>query len=478
MVRRKDKYRWRFRVLLNNAKKDFKNRIKRQIIKKRKRAVRWKIYRMNRIYRQQAKTIHSFSDTLNLFLPQNVEYLLDCEKSPFFITKIKKYAKNKTGVIKIPEIFSIISNPKESYQTIAKVLACFAYQSCRDIRLDYICCKKIDLVTMVFLDAILKDIDNYLDKCEKAEVLRFNRLKGMGGCHYFEDEINKIINSVGSPAIITNKRFDFDGVVPFRLLCFDSHAASLKKCLQQKEIDTTKVLEYINKCLERFHKTLSNEALKNLGYVVGETLINAEEHSSTGYRYMIGYMEDNAKYGNKHTGVFNLVIMNFGQTIYEKFKMPDSDDAINQECLSQMKILSEKFTRRSFFAKSFTEETLWTLYTLQQGVTCVPEKKRGNGTIQFIESFFNLKGSNEVDDISRMYILSGNTQIEFDGTYRLSDSKDENGVSRGIISFNKSGNLSDKPDAKYVKNVDNYFPGTAIYVRLLLNDNDIITEQK
>lgn len=33
--------------------------------------------------------------------------------------------------------------------------------------------------------------------------------------------------------------------------------------------------------------------------------------------------------------------------------------------------------------------------------------------------------------------------IEFDGTYHLSDSKDENGVSRGIISFNKSGSLNE-----------------------------------
>lgn len=110
-------------------------------------------------------------------------------------------------------------------------------------------------------------------------------------------------------------------------------------------------------------------------------------------------------------------------------------------------------------------------------MTCVPEKKRGNGTIQFIESFFKLKGNDEIDDVSRMYILSGNTVIEFDGTYHLSDSKDENGVSRGIISFNKSGSLNEKPDSKYVKNVDEYFPGTAIFVRLLLNDNDIITEQ-
>lgn len=228
--------------------------------------------------------------------------------------------------------------------------------------------------------------------------------------------------------------------------------------------------------MNRFHKTLSKDAMMNLGYVVGETLIIAEEHSSTGFRYMIGYMEDKKSKKSEHSGVFNFVIMNFGQTIYEKFKMSDNTD-VNQECLIQMKNLSDRFVK-SLFMKRFKEETLWTLYTLQQGVTCVPEKRRGNGTIQFIESFFKLKGNDDVDDISRMYILSGNTIIEFDGTYRLSESKDENGVSRGIISFNKSGSLDERPDSKYVKYVDDYFPGTAIFVRLLLNENDIITEQK
>lgn len=477
MGRYKRKKRLRLRVLLHNAQKTFRNRVKRQKLKVYKRALKWEQYRLNRVYRQQAKTIRSFKDTMDLFLPINIRYLLNSEQSPFYGPKIKKYGKNKSGVIRVPKEFSIITNPHDSYQTIAKVLACFFYQCCTTVRLDYVNCEKIDLITMVFLDAILKDIDTYMDKCKRAEVLRYSRLSGMGGCNYYNDEINKMINSVGSPAIITKRRFNFEGVIPFRLLCFDSHAASADKKLQQKEIDTTNVLEYINKCLNRFHKTLSKDAMMNLGYVVGETLINAEEHSSTGFRYMIGYMEDKKSKKSEHSGVFNFVIMNFGQTIYEKFKMSDNTD-VNQECLIQMKNLSDRFVKRSLFMKRFKEETLWTLYTLQQGVTCVPEKRRGNGTIQFIESFFKLKGNDDVDDISRMYILSGNTIIEFDGTYRLSESKDENGVSRGIISFNKSGSLDERPDSKYVKYVDDYFPGTAIFVRLLLNENDIITEQK
>ena len=51
-----------------------------------------------------------------------------------------------------------------------------------------------------------------------------------------------------------------------------------------------------------------------------------------------------------------------------------------------------------------------------------------------------------------MYIISGNTMIEFDGTYRLVDVIDENGSTRGIISFNDSNSLEDAPDSKYASN--------------------------
>lgn len=169
--------------------------------------------------------------------------------------------------------------------------------------------------------------------------------------------------------------------------------------------------------------------------------------------------------------------MNFGQTIYEKFKNPIDGTAINLECLDKMIKLSEKFKSHSFFKKDkFTEESLWTLYSLQGGVSCIPRDvcHRGNGTIQFINSFFKLKGDEEVDDISRMYLLSGNTRIDFDGTYKLVDH--DGGYPGGVISFNESGKLTDAPDEKYVRNVPEYFPGTIIFAKLLINDDDLNNE--
>ena len=45
-----------------------------------------------------------------------------------------------------------------------------------------------------------------------------------------------------------------------------------------------------------------------------------------------------------------------------------------------------------------------------------------------------------------------------------------------FMTFNQSGNIEDKPDSKFVKFVDHYFPGTIISARIMFNENDLTTE--
>jgi hypothetical protein len=118
-----------------------------------------------------------------------------------------------------------------------------------------------------------------------------------------------------------------------------------------------------------------------------------------------------------------------------------------------MKNLSQKYTKNKWFSTSFEEETLWTLYALQEGVTSVSTEryKRGNGSIRFIESFFNLRNNPITkDEISTMGIISGNTNIIFDGTYKIEEKIIGNDRFK-VMTFNSSGNIEDKPDKNFVK---------------------------
>lgn len=432
---------------------------------------------MDKMFLDIGKNIHSYDDAIKYFLPKNLAYLTACKNSPFYIKKLKKEKFKRKCSFVVPVIFSIIENAKQSYDFLSSIIAAFLFQTCDHIELDYRCCKKVDLASQVFLDSILLDINRFINLCKKAKVYdKYIRLSSIGGCNINNKDVIRMLYSIGSPAELTNERYNFRSIIPYKLRRFDKEKLSTNSALVQKEIDTTTLLDYVNSCLARVGKSLKRESSLELGYVIGETLINAEEHSTLKYRYLIGYFEE-CKQNGKHFGLLNLVIMNFGQTIYEKFKEPIDDNNINWECLDKMKMLSESFKSRSFFKKDkFTEESLWTLYSLQGGVSCIPRNvcHRGNGTIQFINSFFKLKGDEEVDDISRMYLLSGNTRIDFDGTYKLVEH--EGGYPGGVISFNKSGKLTDAPDEKYVRNVPEYFPGTIIFAKLLINDDDLNNE--
>lgn len=397
--------------------------------------------------------------------PINLKHLVNCKKSPLYIKKL--YTIKPTDRIFIPENFSITDNPKESFRVVQCLISSLLLKGKNEITLDYSNCKNIDLDTQVFIDICIKEIFDFY-KSNQETLNKYLKPLRIRGRNIKNSNVGKILFSVGSPAIHQNKTIDYEDIIPYRLCCHtvkegeDSSGA--------KEIDTTSMADYVKKCLALMNKSLTSEKLEDLCNVIGETLINAEEHATTKCRLSIGYFQEK-KEQSQHFGLFNLVIMNFGDTIYEKFKNPDCPVP---QTVQKMKKLSKEYTEKKFLKqKEFEEETLWTLYSLQEGVTSIPDKQRGTGSIQFIKSFFNIKGSSEVDNISKMVLYSGKTKIIFDGTYQIQKDKDN----YSVMTFNNSGDIHDKPDNKFVTFVDQYFPGTVISAKILLNDDDLKNEQ-
>lgn len=411
---------------------------------------------------------------LNNGLPPNLKYLLHTKESPFNLKAIRKEKFCSYGIIPIPESFSILDNASESFLTFRKIISALFIENSKSVVLDYQKCTHVDLGTQVLLDIILKEFWHFARKSQRSDRNQRNFFPiKIGGNNINNEDIQKMLFSVGSPATLNVKEQNFKDIIKYKLCIHDNNKEKdLEKKAAQKELDTTQMVDYVIECLRRMNKELTSEKLNDLCTVIGEILINAEEHSSTQYRFSIGYFKEEKQEEN-HFGIFRLVILNFGQTIYQKFKSPDCP---NQEIVRRMKILSDSYTKRLLFLPGkFEEETLWTLYALQEGVTSISTKryKRGNGSIRFIDSFFNIKGSQSVDNISKMSILSGKTRIIFDGKYEITTKTNDAGNVFKVMTFNKSGNIEDKPDSNYVYSVDDYFPGTMISAKILLNEDDI-----
>ncbi len=320
----------------------------------------------------------------------------------------------------------------------------------------------------------MKDVISYL-KSFRIIKKQSSKVTEINAINIFNNDVEKLLFSVGSPVILLNETTKYSDIIPYKL-CIHKRGINGNqiKIRDRKDLDTTELVEYVVTCLNTLNRTLTPERLYNLSTVIGEILINAEEHSTTGHRFSIGYFHE-INENNNHYGVFRLAILNFGKTIYEKFKDPNCQ---NKDLVSKMENLSSQYTKKKLFTKNeFEEEALWTLYALQEGVTSVSIdqfKKRGNGSIQFIENFFNIKGNKkEFDSFSMLNILSGNTSILFDGSYNITEKVVDNEKYK-FMTFNSSGNIEDKPDANYVKIVKNYFPGTIISAKIMFNEDDVV----
>lgn len=390
-----------------------------------------------------------------------IKYL--AKKREAFSEDIKPIKEN--GHFLLPEIFSLTENYSISFSFLKRLFFALYHQSTSHIELDYSKCQRIDIDASLCMDILLGEFILHFKQCRKKG--HPVHIVDISPTNFEKPDIAKVLFSIGAFSSIKGFRINYNDIIPYPLSFGIINHTQASKI---REIHITQMVDYVLRCMSKMKRTLTAEAEDDLFKVIGEVLINAEEHSSGDKRFSIGYFQDTEENG-EHIGTFNLVILNFGNSIYEKFSDPECP---NSQIVNEMKDLSGKFTKEGLFSKAeFEEQTLWTLYALQEGVTSKADWKRGNGSIRFIDSFFSLKGDNEKDNTSYLSIVSGNTRITFDGTYRLIDKfKGKNNRKFKMMTFNRNGDIKQKPDKKYVNFVKNYFPGTIISAKICIKETN------
>jgi hypothetical protein len=384
----------------------------------------------------------------------------------------KQFNQFSNGHLFIPKCFSLIENYEESFDFLKRLLIILEKCKAEEIILDYINCERIDVDASVCMDILLAEFIPYITHCRKIGHKVFK--KGVNPRNINNDHVRKVLFSIGAYRNLKGIRIKYPDVLDLPVLINNHDHPDV---WGKSEVDLTNIVEYIKSCLKRLNRELTSDAEKEFYNVIGEIMSNALEHGTMPHSYAIGFFQETHN-EEEHFGVFNFSIFNFGNTIYQTF---NKSDCPNKKAVEQMKNLSEVYTKKGFFrSPKFKEETLWTLYALQEGVTS-KEKKRGNGSIQYIDNFFKLKGDLHKDNISSMVILSGNTRIVFDGTYKIIE-KEKEGERRRykMITFNNSNEIHDSPDQKFVTFVPHFFPGTMISARILIkfdNTNEQSNEQ-
>lgn len=224
--------------------------------------------------------------------------------------------------------------------------------------------------------------------------------------------------------------------------------------------------DHLDDCLGLIGKRLSAKGKSDLLGYVAEVLINAQEHSSTAQWIIVGFIDDEDK-----KLIYRAAIFSFGKTIADSFNDLEKDSYAWQRVEPYISI----HQKAGLFNKKWNPENLLNVVALQGNISSKldgPASDRGQGTVDLIEFFQQMSVACAGYTASpKMSILSGRTQIVFDGKYTM---KYEPSQARMIIAFNESNSLIEPPDGDVVQTLEHgAFPGVMISIAVPLANTSV-----
>lgn len=381
------------------------------------------------------------------------------------------YEPARRHYIVFPKVFSLLDNTEESLACIASLLKVQPGRKKTTTHFDHRYCEKIDLAANAVFDVcammIREEQRSYQPKPypisgrypESKKLVNFIKLMG----------ITKHLNVRGEePPPLYAKLIE---QLPLK------HGKKRPSASTTDDTDQNKVASglavHLNRCFKKSaNYELTDEGVNQIVKWAGEIIGNAEEHSGFSDWYAMSFMDImRSKSEGGFIGECQLVIFGFGRSIYESLT-DDSTPAVTQ---NEVRAMALQHAKKGFFglgATKYSEQDLWTMYALQDGISSKSpgpgQNDRGRGTPQLIEAFQTLGQTLDVGYSPKMILLSGSTKIVFDTRYRMQEKPVEGGMRR-IIAFNEQNNLEDKPDEKNVSSIDGFFPGTLLALRFYLD---------
>lgn len=384
---------------------------------------------------------------------------------------------DKKAFLKVPRKFSFSENTDETIEFLQKLLSVNNYKA-SGIFFDHSECEYLGIGASAVMDAILLNIDR--DNAVRKRHMTFGGrlLKDSENPEDRKDVmemllLSGVLHNLGVTKVNPDPK-------KFKTLSL----IRVEKDTKNKDypgIIATRVVQYFNECLLTKGYELSDNGNNYFGLMISEVLDNCQSHSGEFCQWYVQghYTSEN----RENVGECHLVIFNFGQSIYESLKQPIT----SSDLICSLDNITDIHKKRGFFdiGRNWDEETLWTLYALQEGVSrCYSKVRdfskdigpdRGVGTINLIRSFQSVgdsKGANK----PVMSIISGNVGIYFKKDYQMKKMKLDTGEEKDIIAFNETNDLKLPPDSECVKRLKNYFPGTIISMKFYL-DQDVLKEK-
>lgn len=465
---------------------DIQFETKKEIRKKRRRKDHKIIYERIRQRKTQKKFLKRKKRNRTLTKRKNKTFTSDRFTKSFtdFIEKglflkgvefkmISKGEDNGSFIAHVPVNFSIITNPDEVLDFLKQLYVVGTYNKTRSIHFDHTNVEEYEIGASALLDVFVINFKEYHRRELKRKIVFSGKLPDdiyIKDKIYVSGIIKQLEADKGINKLIREKR---KNLIPLDLIRGGHHS---KTMMVSSKLDSgtasTSVINHFNDCLRTQGHELSSKGRNRFSNLIGEAITNCENHAGEFKQWFaLGhyYMKPEEDFGE-----FNLVLFNFGSSIYEQLKNSNLHSSIEQD----LKRLTKR--HNAWFRKNWDEEVLWTLYSLQEGVSRLKSdeekgKDRGVGTIRLLEAFQKIGQTHDEEMEPLMSIISGNTYIHFNNKYPPVFEKNIDGTQLKVIAFNKSNDLNEPPDSGNVKKINNYLPGTVISMKFYLQDKYLET---
>jgi hypothetical protein len=356
--------------------------------------------------------------------------------------------------------FSFLDNPVGTMENLRQIAECEA--RCRQFSIN-------------FDDEVCRDIAPYM----ALGLIRQKMLPVCTGCR-IKTSIGRVTHAVhldGYLRIRQNGLSVSAEILPFPLRERRGKNSSTKDnsawTVTSEERVDSKLVDTIDMWLSKLtpSRHLSEFGRSQILTLIGEILDNAKRHSDPsedGTWAIAGFMEARKRDDGETTAyVCHLGIINPGNTIYETLQFAPEHLRGRIDKFCQMHSPNILAKRR------FDRETLWTLCSLQDGISRVSSEDTPNGfgMMVLVDTIRALGQASRPSEQPRMTIISGKACLMIRSPYNRSK---KTAQGHRVLALNAANDLQYAPDEEFVFNLPYRFPGTIVAMRFCLDADELV----
>ena len=378
-----------------------------------------------------------------------------------FIQKGYLSPKYASKWIVVPSIFSFKDHYDETIVFFKSLISSYLLLK-GNLTLDFSKCKSASISAFVQLGILLDEFSAALQRYNKGCVNKNGKhIKIIPASDIKILKYLAALNIYVSPKLEELDRSDM--FLPLRLQRGRQKGVYSEN---QKGVVGKRMVDFVNDALRANSYELNKKGQSVFRGLIDEVLSNAEDHSVNYSEWFVNGIAFRERQFGTDIVELNFAIVNYGDSMYEGFEKTkelnkENYDLVNKGFLLHQKSLSRKHC--------FGKEGLYTMLMLNEGISRLKyeESSRGNGTMNFLDAFISIGGFGDDDKKfnSQLNIITGHTCLTCDNNVRPYDSG-----SVKLISLNLEQNQRLLPDNNYLKDNQEYFPGTILECRIYLNE--------